>query len=135
MSHPSTTGESATATAAATVKDPVCGMTVTPGQARGGSATHDGNDYWFCNPRCRDKFLAEPDRYLAAGSAARSSPTSSAASAAPQVLPAGQVSPALPAVARSPDSPVPPAAPASSVPHTTAAPHPPAAAPARHEHS
>ncbi|HZJ64407.1 MAG TPA: YHS domain-containing protein, partial [Kofleriaceae bacterium] len=47
------------------VKDPVCGMTVTPGKARGGSATHAGHEYWFCNPRCREKFLADPAKYLA----------------------------------------------------------------------
>jgi len=52
--------------AVATVKDPVCGMTVTPGKAKGGSATHDGVEYWFCNPRCRDKFVADPAKYLVA---------------------------------------------------------------------
>src|ERR1041384_2646084 len=50
----------------ATATDPVCGMTVTPGKARGGSATHDGQEYWFCNPRCREKFVADPARYLTA---------------------------------------------------------------------
>ena len=44
--------------------DPVCGMTVTVGSARGGSATHDGHDYWFCSAGCRTKFVADPDRYL-----------------------------------------------------------------------
>ncbi|HSN24821.1 MAG TPA: heavy metal translocating P-type ATPase [Kofleriaceae bacterium] len=47
------------------MKDPVCGMMVVPGQARGGSATHDGHEYWFCNPRCREKFTADPSAYLA----------------------------------------------------------------------
>ncbi|MEO8844322.1 MAG: HAD-IC family P-type ATPase, partial [Kofleriaceae bacterium] len=50
---------------AVTVKDPVCGMNVTPGIAKGGSATHDGHAYWFCNPKCREKFLADPARYVA----------------------------------------------------------------------
>ncbi|HEU4731842.1 MAG TPA: heavy metal translocating P-type ATPase, partial [Kofleriaceae bacterium] len=70
MSHaspPTTTGSEPVPP---TAKDPVCGMTVTPGKARGGSATHDGREYWFCNPRCRDKFLADPARYLAAPGAA-----------------------------------------------------------------
>jgi Cu+-exporting ATPase len=49
----------------AKVKDPVCGMSVTPGKARGGSATHAGHEYWFCNPRCREKFIADPEKYLA----------------------------------------------------------------------
>jgi Cu+-exporting ATPase len=46
-------------------KDPVCGMTVTPGKARGGSATFGGREYWFCNPKCREKFVAEPEKYVA----------------------------------------------------------------------
>jgi Cu+-exporting ATPase len=28
-------------------------------------ATHDGQVYRFCNPRCRERFLAEPERWLA----------------------------------------------------------------------
>ncbi len=48
-----------------TVKDPVCGMNVTPGKAKGGSATHQGHEYWFCNPKCREKFVAEPGKYIA----------------------------------------------------------------------
>jgi P-type Cu+ transporter len=48
-----------------TVKDPVCGMDVTPGQARGGSAEHAGTTYWFCSPSCRDKFVANPSKYVA----------------------------------------------------------------------
>ena len=50
---------------AITVKDPVCGMNVTPGKAKGGSATHASHDYWFCNPRCRDKFVADPEKFIA----------------------------------------------------------------------
>jgi Cu+-exporting ATPase len=46
------------------VKDPVCGMMVVPGTARGGSATHEGREYWFCNPRCREKFIADPKAYV-----------------------------------------------------------------------
>jgi Cu+-exporting ATPase len=45
------------------VKDPVCGMDVEPGQAGGGSAEHQGTAYWFCNPACREKFVADPARY------------------------------------------------------------------------
>ena len=40
--------------------DPVCGMTVRPEAARGGSHTHAGRTYYFCNPKCRDKFIADP---------------------------------------------------------------------------
>ena len=50
----------------ANVKDPVCGMMVDPATARGGSAEHAGKTYYFCNPRCRERFLASPERYLTA---------------------------------------------------------------------
>ena len=40
-------------------------MTVTPGKAKGGSATHQGHDYWFCNPKCREKFIVDPGKFLA----------------------------------------------------------------------
>ena len=45
------------------VKDPVCGMTVEPAMAKW-SAEHERRTYYFCNPRCREKFLAEPLRFL-----------------------------------------------------------------------
>jgi Cu+-exporting ATPase len=50
---------------ASVVKDAVCGMDVVPGEAAGGSAEHAGTTYWFCGPRCREKFIAEPRRYVA----------------------------------------------------------------------
>lgn len=50
---------------AASETDPVCGMTVDLATARH-RATHAGHDYFFCNPRCREKFLADPLRFLAA---------------------------------------------------------------------
>ena len=46
------------------VTDPVCGMQVDPAAASGGSAEHRGKTYWFCNPRCREKFVADPSRYV-----------------------------------------------------------------------
>jgi Cu+-exporting ATPase len=49
---------------ATTVKDPVCGMDVTPGDAAGGSAEHAGATSWFCSPRCRERFVAEPERFV-----------------------------------------------------------------------
>jgi len=45
--------------------DPVCGMTVDPATARGGSAEHEGKTYYFCCSSCREKFQADPKRYLA----------------------------------------------------------------------
>jgi len=37
--------------------DPVCGMTVTVGPDTV-HAVVDGTDHWFCNPGCRDTFVA-----------------------------------------------------------------------------
>jgi Cu+-exporting ATPase len=44
--------------------DPVCGMKVDPTHPKGGTATHAGKTYGFCNPRCREKFIANPALYL-----------------------------------------------------------------------
>ena len=52
------------ATAPAAVKDPVCGMTVDPATAKH-HHVHDGDDFYFCNPRCQEKFAADPGHYLA----------------------------------------------------------------------
>jgi Cu+-exporting ATPase len=40
-------------------------MDVVPGEAAGGSAEHGGVTYWFCSPGCRERFIADPERYLA----------------------------------------------------------------------
>ena len=48
---------------AATVKDPVCGMTVDP-SVTNHHAEHDGAEYHFCSAGCRSKFVADPERYL-----------------------------------------------------------------------
>ena len=47
--------------------DPVCGMKVDPATARGGSHEHGGRTSWFCNPRCRERFAADPEHWLKAG--------------------------------------------------------------------
>lgn len=54
------------------VKDPVCNMDVVPGHAKGGSYAHGGTTYHFCHPGCRERFAADPQRYLAAPPAPRS---------------------------------------------------------------
>jgi Cu+-exporting ATPase len=51
------------------VKDPVCGMMVDPHSAKH-RHEHHGHTYYFCNPKCREKFIAEPGKYLA-GEAAK----------------------------------------------------------------
>ncbi|MBI4815745.1 MAG: heavy metal translocating P-type ATPase [Deltaproteobacteria bacterium] len=41
--------------------DPVCGMTVTHDSPH--RVTHQGKEYYFCAARCRERFLADPDRF------------------------------------------------------------------------
>jgi Cu+-exporting ATPase len=43
--------------------DPVCGMTVDPAKTPH-RATHDGQDYFFCGKSCREKFVADPAKFL-----------------------------------------------------------------------
>ena len=59
-----------------TVIDPVCGMDVTPGDAAGGRAEHAGTTYWFCNPGCRERFVADPARFLHPSEPSRVAPGS-----------------------------------------------------------
>ncbi|MEO7330421.1 MAG: hypothetical protein ABI193_17735 [Minicystis sp.] len=44
--------------------DPVCGMKVLPSRAKGGSHAHAGETY-FCNPRCDERFRADPQSFSA----------------------------------------------------------------------
>lgn len=44
--------------------DPVCKMKVDPATAAG-TFNHEGVDYYFCNPRCKEKFAAAPEKFLA----------------------------------------------------------------------
>jgi len=48
---------------AETAKDPVCGMNVKVATAKH-TSVHKGHTYYFCSPKCLQKFTAEPDRYL-----------------------------------------------------------------------
>ncbi|MDE0145798.1 MAG: heavy metal translocating P-type ATPase [Nitrospira sp.] len=45
------------------VQDPVCGMMVDPLSAAG-SYDHKGTTYYFCHPRCEERFRSDPDGYL-----------------------------------------------------------------------
>ena len=51
------------------VRDPVCGMTVDPQTAKF-RAEEAGKTYFFCSAKCREKFVAEPTRFLLKGEAA-----------------------------------------------------------------
>ena len=67
---------------AGTAIDPVCGMTV---EIEGAKHTHrHGTDtHYFCSARCREKFVAHPERYLDAAAKSRAAETE------PKVQPQG----------------------------------------------
>jgi P-type Cu+ transporter len=50
-------------TSADAVRDPVCGMTVAPATAKH-RAEHGGRSYFFCGQKCRERFVADPAKYL-----------------------------------------------------------------------
>ena len=52
------------------VRDPVCGMSVDPTRTPH-RADHAGQPYFFCGAKCRDRFVAEPARYLSEDQASR----------------------------------------------------------------
>ena len=68
MSH--TTHDAHPQATARQAVDPVCGMSVDPATARY-KAEHVGTTYHFCSGQCRDKFTAEPKRYLAPNAEAK----------------------------------------------------------------
>ncbi|NZA27980.1 heavy metal translocating P-type ATPase [Luteimonas sp. SJ-92] len=45
------------------VLDPACGMQVDPATSPH-HATHEGQEYHFCSARCRERFVAEPAKFL-----------------------------------------------------------------------
>jgi Cu+-exporting ATPase len=47
----------------ATVKDLVCGMDIDPKTAAA-KLDYKGKTYYFCNLMCRDKFQANPEKYV-----------------------------------------------------------------------
>ena len=44
------------------LKDPVCGMTVTPESKH--TLRHAGQPFYFCSDGCKAKFAADPDKYI-----------------------------------------------------------------------
>ncbi|MBK6431194.1 HAD-IC family P-type ATPase [Candidatus Amarolinea dominans] len=55
------------------VKDPVCGMDIEPQDAVA-SRAHMGQTFYFCSPKCVEKFDADPHRYAQATLAATETP-------------------------------------------------------------
>ena len=45
------------------VKDPVCGMDIEAATAAG-QTEHDGQTYYFCGPKCKEKFDVSPEQYV-----------------------------------------------------------------------
>jgi Cu+-exporting ATPase len=39
-------------------------MMIDSATAKGGSLEHQGEKFYFCNPKCKDKFQADPEKYL-----------------------------------------------------------------------
>lgn len=62
MVHGGHSGHEHEGHAGGAAKDPVCGMSVEPGQ--GYSKSHEDRLLHFCSRQCLDKFEAEPRRYL-----------------------------------------------------------------------
>jgi len=48
------------------IKDPVCGMDVSADSKH--HHKHEDKDYYFCSSSCHDKFVADPEQYLASES-------------------------------------------------------------------
>jgi Cu+-exporting ATPase len=69
------------------VTDPVCGMKIAASTARGGSLVHNGQPFHFCSTRCREKFSADPARYLTPAEPRATTSHSGAASASVYVCP------------------------------------------------
>jgi len=63
-SHSCCSTKSESAIKSTLVKDPVCGMMIDPLSAKGGNTQHNGETFYFCNPKCKTKFEAEPLKYL-----------------------------------------------------------------------
>ena len=58
---------------AGAARDPVCGMRVDPATAQH-RAEHAGQSYFFCGRGCREKFTADPAKYLSPGPAPTPTP-------------------------------------------------------------
>jgi Cu+-exporting ATPase len=76
-------------------KDPVCGMSVDPARAKA-AHPHAAKTYYFCCAGCKEKFIADPAKYLAPQAAA-----SAVAAADSSSMPArpAQIAPAVAAAA------------------------------------
>ena len=96
MEHKHHLPMSAAPDASPLAKDPVCGMSVDPATAKH-KAEHAGARYYFCSAGCREKFVADPTRFLAepahapAGAAHNHPHRVSASSPSPTPAPSGAI--------------------------------------------
>ena len=54
-----------------TVNDPVCGMKIDSATAAG-RTEYNGQSYYFCGVKCKEKFDANPEQYIPKSAAATS---------------------------------------------------------------
>ncbi len=53
-------------------KDPVCGMDIETATAAG-QTEYEGQTYYFCSPKCKEKFDLNPEQHLGKSSGASKS--------------------------------------------------------------
>lgn len=76
------------------VRDPVCGMEISPQEAAA-STEVDQKRYWFCSPHCEQALLANPAKYILHPVDRRSSAGPSSSPSPPDVAPIPAARPAL----------------------------------------
>jgi Cu+-exporting ATPase len=74
-------------------------MTVSRTEPRGGQLAHSGVTYYFCNPKCRERFGAEPEKYLRAAVEPAAAAAEPAVAAAAKPAAAAAAKPAAAAAA------------------------------------
>ena len=63
------------------------GFVVDPAHPKGGTFVYAGKTYGFCRPQCRERFAADPERYLSREAAAAGQAVGDAGSAGPRSSP------------------------------------------------
>ena len=67
------------------LKDPVCGMAVTEQSPH--QLEHAGRPYYFCSAKCKDRFIADPMKFMAPSATAEPSPAAKDLAHAPAPAP------------------------------------------------
>lgn len=67
--------QTSTSASSVAVKDPVCGMTVDPNSAKGGSSKYHGSTFYFCSAKCKAKFDQNPMQYISPTPSSKTLPT------------------------------------------------------------